>query len=107
MAAWEEIEHEHPLGLLCADADPNYRPLPELVAEIQEGTLDREVVPLLNALWRKGARTKMSCTQGFVSLYGGSRADVALLEAAAAVLPAPRSPMSSSVSRSPSPASSS
>lgn len=69
-----------------------YRPVPRLAAAVgRAGTLDREVVPLLNALWEKGIRTTNSCAghveqfgeslSGYVSVVGPAARCVSLLGA--------------------------
>lgn len=69
-----------PLETLAADEDPLFRPSPLLIASMDSSggrSLDRPVVPLLNALQARGVETLESCAGGMVFVSGVDRRAVA------------------------------
>lgn len=69
-----------PLETLAADDDPLFRPSSLLMASMQAsggGSLDRPVVPLLNALQARGVKTQESCAGGMLFVSGVDRRAVA------------------------------
>jgi hypothetical protein len=74
-----------PLDHLANDPDPRFRPsaaLTKAVAGDGHGSLDRPIVPLLNALQQRGIETLESCAGGMLFARGGDRRTVAALELA-------------------------
>lgn len=71
-----------PLETLAADGDPRFRPSPLLVTSMDASggrSLDRPVVPLLNALQARGVETLESCAGGMLFVSGADRrADAAV-----------------------------
>ena len=71
-----------PLETLAADEDPRFRPATQLVASMDASggrSLDRPVVPLLNALQERGVETLESCAGGMLFVSGvGRRAAAAV-----------------------------
>ena len=85
--------HNVPLRELARDVSPSYRPSKELVALVEANwahactagdlSLDRPMVPLLNALVASGVPTRMSCADGYLSTADTSlNAEEALLRVA-------------------------
>ncbi|MBV8528792.1 MAG: hypothetical protein JOZ75_10785 [Candidatus Dormibacteraeota bacterium] len=68
------------LETLAADEDPLFRPSSLLMAAMEAsggGSLDRPVVPLLNALQARGVETLESCAGGMLFVAGVDRRGVA------------------------------
>lgn len=71
-----------PLETLAADEDPRFRPSPLLIASMEASggtSLDRPVVPLLNALQARGVETQESCAGGMLFVSGVDRRAVAAI----------------------------
>ena len=69
-----------PLETLAADEDTRFRPSTLLIASMDAsggGSLDRPVVPLLNALQARGVETLESCAGGMLFVSGVHRRAVA------------------------------
>lgn len=69
-----------PLGTLASDEDPRFRPSTQLLASMDASggrSLDRPVVPLLNALRARGVETLESCAGGMLFVAGVDRRAVA------------------------------
>ena len=69
-----------PLETLAEDEDPRFRPSPLLIASMEASggsSLDRPVVPLLNALQERGVETQESCAGGMLFVSGVDRRAVA------------------------------
>lgn len=71
-----------PLETLAADEDPLFRPSSRLLASMEASagsSLDRPVVPLLNALQDRGVETLESCAGGMLFVSGVDRRAVAAM----------------------------
>jgi hypothetical protein len=71
-----------PLDTLAADQDPLFRPSTLLIASMEASggrSLDRPVVPLLNALHARGVETLESCAGGMLFVSGVDRRAVAAM----------------------------
>ena len=69
-----------PLETLATDDDPRFRPSERLIESMQASggsSLDRPVVPLLNALQARGVETLESCAGGMLFVSGVDRRAVA------------------------------
>ncbi|MGH7685488.1 MAG: hypothetical protein ACREN2_01515 [Candidatus Dormibacteria bacterium] len=69
-----------PLETLATDEDPRFRPSAPLIASMNAsggGSLDRPVLPLLNALQARGVETLESCAGGMLFVSGVDRRAVA------------------------------
>ena len=69
-----------PLDTLASDEDPRFRPSTPLIASMDASggsSLDRPVVPLLNALQARGVETLESCAGGMLFVAGVDRRAVA------------------------------
>lgn len=72
-----------PLEDLAGDPDPRFRPSSALVRAVAgdgHGSLDRPIVPLLNALQHQGIETLESCAGGMLFARGGDRRTIAAVE---------------------------
>ena len=71
-----------PLETLASDEDPRFRPSTLLMASVDASggsSLDRPMVPLLNALHARGVATLESCAGGMLFVAGvDRRADAAM-----------------------------